>query len=349
MQKVLMVISGRGFGGTKNAFIQYAYMLLDSGFELTLVVRKNSKIYLTLQRTHPRLAQKCDFLQSYFRFDFCWARYLAKKEWRRLQEKHQPDVIICHKPIDVYFAKISAIPAKIIGIAHGFYCRNFMLFIAHADQILAVSNAVRNFLAQKIANKQIQLLYNAIAMPKILPKQDLETPVIGTMCVFRRKKNIPLLLRACQILKRRKKDFQLIIAGDGRQKWTIKACIYLFGLRQHVQLLPWVENKADFFSKVDIFTVTSNTESFNMALIEAMSYQTCVLATKCGGPEEIINDKKTGLLVDVRDEEQLADALQKLLNDKKLRNQLVDNAYKEVRQKFNIDLLQHSLAKFVKN
>ena len=66
-------------------------------------------------------------------------------------------------------------------------------------------------------------------------------------------------------------------------------------------------------------------------------------------PEEIINDKKTGLLVEVRDEEQLADALQKLLNDKKLRNQLVDNAYKEVQQKFNIDLLQHSLAKFVKN
>ena len=59
----------------------------------------------------------------------------------------------------------------------------------------------------------------------------------------------------------------------------------------------WINNKQEFFSKIDIFCQPSHFEPFGLTIIEAMSYGKAVISTKCDGPVEILNtNKKNGIL-----------------------------------------------------
>ena len=113
---------------------------------------------------------------------------LSTSEYKKIYNKHKPDIIICHKSIDVYFSKISKIPSKIIGIAHGFISKKFMYYIKNADTIIAVSKTVSNYLKVYLPKSRIELLYNFIPISSNTKKKNNIIPLIGTMCVFRRKK-----------------------------------------------------------------------------------------------------------------------------------------------------------------
>lgn len=79
----------------------------------------------------------------------------------------------------------------------------------------------------------------------------------------------------------------------------------------------------------------SEAESFSMTCSEASYFGTPVIATRCGGPEEIIVDNITGLLVNKKDVDGMMDAMLKLANDTVLRNQFSLAARDYVRKKFS--------------
>jgi len=98
---------------------------------------------------------------------------------------------------------------------------------------------------------------------------------------------------------------------------------------------------ADFNSHVeaeikaaDILLNFSNSESLSMTCLEAAYYGTAVIATKCGGPEEVIADKETGILVPVADIDAMADAILTLANNASIRKQYADAGKTYVRNKF---------------
>jgi glycosyltransferase involved in cell wall biosynthesis len=65
----------------------------------------------------------------------------------------------------------------------------------------------------------------------------------------------------------------------------------------------------------DVLLVTSNRESFGLTIVEAMARGVPVVATRCGGPEELISDGETGFLVDIGDTEAMADRVAVLLDN----------------------------------
>lgn len=319
-----MSISGMGFGGTKQVFLNYINVLEKMGCDVILLIRKNSATHKKLTQEFPHLINNIIFIK-YFRIDLPFFRNIAISEYRKIYNKYKPDIIICHKSIDVYFSKISKIPSKIIGVAHGFISKKFMYYIMHADTIISVSKAVSNYMKPYLPKGKIELLYNFIPILNNIKKKNI-IPKIGTMCVFRRKKNIPMLIKAAYLLKKRGIKFHLTIAGGGRQRINIFFHILLYGLIKEVKLKGWIKNKREFFSGIDIFAVTSNTESFNVSIIESMSYMIPVISTRCGGPNEIIENEDIGLLTDVGDALKFSYGLEKLLCDKKYRENLSKNA-----------------------
>lgn len=319
--KILLSVSGIGFGGTKQVFLNYVNILEKMGYDLILLVRKNSATHKKLLQEFPHLVNKIIFIK-YFRIDLPFFRNIAISEYRKIHTKYKPDIIICHKSIDAYFSKISNIPSKIICVAHGFLSKKFIYYIAHSDTIISVSKSVSNYLKSHLPKNNIVLLYNFISIPSNVAENNNIIPTIGTMCVFRRKKNIPMLIKAAYLLKQRNIKFNLIIAGGGRQRITIFLYILLYGLSKEVKLKGWVKNKREFFSNIDIFAVTSNTESFNVTIIESMSYNVPVISTKCGGPNEIIANENVGLLSEVGDALKFSYGLEKLICNMELRKNL---------------------------
>lgn len=107
----------------------------------------------------------------------------------------------------------------------------------------------------------------------------------------------------------------LTIFGDGPEYDQIQSYIEQQKLCNQIFLEGRKTRKeiADFYNKADCFVLLSLSETFGVAYIEAMASGLPVIATKCGGPNDFVNDSN-GILIDKIDDEQLMkEALQQML------------------------------------
>jgi hypothetical protein len=88
---------------------------------------------------------------------------------------------------------------------------------------------------------------------------------------------------------------------------------------KHIRFLGVRKDIWRILNEIDIYVVSSETESFGLTVVEAMAAGKPVIATRCGGPEEIIVQEKTGLLVPLNDSSAMAEAIISLVNDSKKR------------------------------
>ena len=82
-------------------------------------------------------------------------------------------------------------------------------------------------------------------------------PVIGFMGRLSPEKGVDCLLKALAILKRKKINFEVIIAGEGRCKRKLMNQTKSLNLENDVKFIGWINNKEDFFEKIDIFGTDS--------------------------------------------------------------------------------------------
>lgn len=104
---------------------------------------------------------------------------------------------------------------------------------------------------------------------------------------------------------------RLLIAGAGEQEQALKELIEQLNVQDSVQLVGFLPRKLapKFYSTCDCFVCSSFSETFGVTLIEALSCGKPVISTRCGGPEDIIKNKKNGLLVKPGDIPEIAKAL----------------------------------------
>lgn len=132
-----------------------------------------------------------------------------------------------------------------------------------------------------------------------------------------RKDHSTFLSAAATILKQTSKVHFLIV-GSGAEHHTqaLLNQVQAMGLAQHVTLTGrWNGPIVTILAAIDVLTISSEQESFGLTAIESMAVETPVVATRCGGPEEIIDSGKDGLLVNLKDSTGMARAILDLLGD----------------------------------
>ena len=87
----------------------------------------------------------------------------------------------------------------------------------------------------------------------------------------------------------------------------------------------------------DVLVVSSEKESFGLTAIEALAVETPVVSTRCGGPEEILEDGVTGLLVPVKDPLAMAEAIVRLLLDPVFARRMGASGRIHVSEHFGVD------------
>ncbi len=135
-------------------------------------------------------------------------------------------------------------------------------------------------------------------------------------------KGVPTLLRA--FAKVSGKDVILLIVGEGDWKARYQAQASEMGIGRRTIFAGYVPftNLPNYYSSADILVLPSESESFGMVLIEAMACKKPVIATDLESVRSVVTDKSEGLLFPAKDAESLADKIQYLLNDSKMRQEM---------------------------
>lgn len=108
----------------------------------------------------------------------------------------------------------------------------------------------------------------------------------------------------------------LSIFGQGPKRRMLEDLINNYNLNSQVKLMGLCsrEEIAKQLGKSDCFVLASQSETFGVAYIEALAMGVPVIATRCGGPEEFVNDNN-GLMIDVNNKKQLANAMKYMYNN----------------------------------
>lgn len=128
-----------------------------------------------------------------------------------------------------------------------------------------------------------------------------------------------------------------VCAGQGTDGAKMQKLKRESPLESRIHLLGHREDVLSIVKSSDCFVLpTIGTEGLSRSVIEAMLLKTAVISTKCGGPEELITNNKTGLLVEKKNPKAIAEAILKLYQQPSLRNGLECNAQNNIVENFNV-------------
>lgn len=200
--------------------------------------------------------------------------------------------------------------------------RAAILAYGAADRVVAVSSGAADDVAKlaRIPRDRIRVIYNPIVTPQLLDVahqsvpcdiiDTLSTPVIIAAGRLTRQKDFATLIRAFAIVRRLRTDARLVILGEGEEREDLERLVRKLDLLSSVRFPGFVPNPVAYFSKADVFVLSSAWEGFGNVLAEAMAVGTPVVSTNCpSGPAEILANGKYGKLVDIADAAGLADAI----------------------------------------
>jgi glycosyltransferase involved in cell wall biosynthesis len=217
----------------------------------------------------------------------------------------------------------------------------FRLFGARADTIIANSQATQAALQRTLAGKDVPVVVvpNFVDMERFDPdrydrraiRQKLglrdDTCVVGFVGRLDRAKGADLFVEAAAHLRDERAAYRFLLIGEGAERQRLEDQIQRLRLEAVVTLAGLQENPAEIMSAFDMAVVPSRREAFGIAALELMRMKVPVIVSRVGGLPELVRDEETGLLLPRLDASVLAQAIQRLVQDKALRNALVQNAY----------------------
>jgi glycosyltransferase involved in cell wall biosynthesis len=161
---------------------------------------------------------------------------------------------------------------------------------------------------------------------------------IGTIYSSAVLKDPETILSVLEILNKCKPKIAIRVFSSHRRPKQIP--------RSNFCRFPSIKKAREIYSRSKVWIVASKSEGFSMPVLEAMACGCVVVATKCGGPNDLIKDGVNGFLVNVGDVNQIVNRVLLLLNDENLRNRMLLNS-RETVKKFNWDSSVDKLEKTI--
>jgi glycosyltransferase involved in cell wall biosynthesis len=240
------------------------------------------------------------------------------------------------------------------------FCFRF-LFWSHITLIVTPTNAIREALKKRIpdsklpmppwiapalkgllgdAQPELRVIPPPVNAQKFKPDEGKKTPetVVGMVARYETVKGHFVFLRACKKITRRFTNLKIVIAGANfSSHWEeINQLIREFDLEDRTRIISRTNRIEDEINAMDIGVIASTgSEELSRALLEYMACGIPVVGTEVGCLPEAITPE-TGILVPPNDSTQLAEAIELLIENPELRNQMGCQARKKVEQENSV-------------
>jgi glycosyltransferase involved in cell wall biosynthesis len=291
--------------------VNYSHFSPFANYSFTKTINGNiTEFIVTISKSFPVITQ-LKYLSNTFRF--------INNE---ILKQIKPDIIHSHLAYPAGFLgtiiqKRKKIPNVLTE--HTWISKYFRSWIhkqcvlytlKNAAGVISVSNALKDNIGI-FCKRSISVIPNVIDDERFrISKREKTGPInigiLGGMGNFR--KGLDILMKSVSLLN--DKDFLLHIGGDGQLLGHFKKMAKDLNIEDRCKFYGELQPSEipEFYSSVDIFVLASRDETFGVVVIEAMACGIPVIATKCGGPEEIITED-SGILVEKEDPEALARAI----------------------------------------
>lgn len=164
-------------------------------------------------------------------------------------------------------------------------------------------------------------------------------------------KGIDGIIRAVAILKNRLPEIKFFVAGDGPEEESLKRLAKEIGVENQVIFLGRVSRAEtwELRKRSGVYVLNSSYEGLPHTILTSFAAGIPVVATNISGTNEAVYHEQTGLLVPLGDDNALAEAIFRILNDSKLSQRLIDGGKKILEEKFSWEAHISALADIFKS
>lgn len=213
----------------------------------------------------------------------------------------------------------------------GFKYRSF-------SRIASISEAVdRSLKRQRVDAAQRHVIYDGVDFtdfskphPRSTLLEEFDLPVdaviLGNVGRFNENKGQLNLLQTFLLLYKKYPKLHLVLFGNGEMLDELLDFIEDNGLTGRVHIAGFKTDLPKWYASLDILVHTAKQEALSVVILEANANSVPAIAYNTGGVAEIIEHARSGLLVQPGQIPQLADAIERLLDDPKLRNKMGQRA-----------------------
>ena len=347
--KICLIGGGLQGGGQERSLVNMANYLVGKGFIITIINLFRTEQFYSLDEKinieWPKINRA-----KYNRL--IYAIKLLPYVRRKIKQ-HNPDVILSFgewfNPFAVFVTRFMNVPvflADRMGPTMRFdpliqFLRKRLY--RFADGIIVQTKVAKENVRKFSGVKNIRVIPNPLNPLNCKNSVKIKRIIsVGRLTI---EKGHIHLLRAFSMVK--DKEWELTLVGDGIEKEYLMLEAIHLGINDRVVFHGQLPNFNSIICSSEIFVLPSLHEGFPNALLEAMSVPLACIASDCvAGPGEIIKDGVNGLLVTPGDEEELALAIDRLITDSVLRQNLATEAYK-VRENYDFDTIAKEYLNFL--
>ena len=339
-KKISFFIGTMRRGGAERVISKLANFYSNKGWNVDIILLLSNEVNYVLN-SNIRIIPMCSKDKSRMKQVPIWVKNI-----RNYIKSSNPEFIVSFVArinIIVLFACIGLKKKIIISerndpSADG---RSFLVKLATyilyplSDTIVFQTEYAKLMFPRSIQNKG-KIIYNPIEVN--INRCESKQKKIVAVGRLESQKNHEMLINSFIQVHNRYPEYSLYIYGEGILMNSLKNQINRLNLEEAI-FLPG--NISDVHNKIfdsEIFVLSSNYEGLSNALLEAMMMGLPCISTECAGSTEIIRNEENGILVPIGDKQKLSEAMIKLIENKKLAEEIGKKA-KETSKLFESNLV----------
>jgi glycosyltransferase involved in cell wall biosynthesis len=352
------ISSALNFGGGERHLVDLVRGLGEGGHDVFVALRPTNQ-----WQSNMDFLAKDRILHVSVRNSF---GMFSAKRIAKFVEENRIDILHAHVARDYLAASLAARISKntkLVLTRHVvFPMKPFHRFaLRNVDAAIAVSPAVARQLEKIFHRSKVRHIPNGISLGSRVQEDRaglgetfrgdhgiaLEAPLVVTLGELKvLKGQRDFVLAANEVIKVIP-EARFVVAGkdnslDQKFRRELKRLVRVFGIEENFLWLDWLDDTAPLLAAADLFVSPSHSESFGLAILEAMAAGTPVLATETDGARELID--QADALTPIKDPLTLAGKIVSLLQNKERRIEISKALENTARGRFGVESMISSTA-----
>lgn len=350
---ILNVVGAKVWGGGE----QYVYDMCDE------LHRRQIPSFVLVDASNQELQQRFSAVSEVLTANLYSCKgFLSLSSIAKLMKQHGITVIQCHS--GKYILLCLALK-RLTGVKLIFYKHNVVQaktdmyhrwIQSQVDAFICVSKRVYDAQVIPAISHKYHLVYNGVNTQRfpVLENESIYTSsfIVGYAGRIIENKGIFELLDAIRVIHTNMDDIRLVICGDGKSADIERMNQYIkqHQMEEYVQYMGFQKDMNRWYRSIHCLVAPSKVqEAFGLVLCEAMYCKVPVITSTSGAQAEIIENGKSGILIDTVNSESIIEAIQVLMENDGVRKSIIEHGYTRVKSTFTITKMVDSIVTIVRN